>query len=230
MSDTSTETGLVSTAIKTKIEQGTISLADLVKEIAPEAPPAEIPENIPLPAQVTEEQKDALQRLSEVFGSVVPTERRALEPGEVKALVEERKTLDPIEKMAKDRKEDIKKTIHNHLDVVAERDGRADGATKRHPKEGFYLLDGEVSAPGADFKFKRAVRENAPTFNASSLLELVEAGELAHKDYLAMTTQVRMVDEHKVMLLLKKRPDLLPAIAKATNPGSKTAAITVPKA
>jgi hypothetical protein len=224
---TSTEVALVTTATREKIEAGTITMADLVKEIAPAAPAEEVPENIPLPAQITSEQRAALERLAEVFGSVEPTERRALEPTEIRSLIEERLTLDEIEKMASGRKDSIKRSVHNHLDVVAEREGSTANAS-RHV-EGHYILGGKTGGHGASKQFVREVREQKPKFVASNLTRLVDEGVLDRADYLAMTTQVRVVDEHKIMLLLKKRPDLLSVLVKATEPGSTTAAITVRK-
>jgi hypothetical protein len=223
---------LVRTAIQ-KVNEGSLTMSALLKALSPR--PAEVapPAQAPMPVAITDEQRRAVERVGEVFGRVVPTERRALQPAEVTALVEEKETLDALKKMAESRQESLRTTIFNHLDVEAEGSEDFDADDLGRDARGHYTAKGEVrGTPGTAKKFTREVREGAPTLDSEALKALVEDPEVAftHEDYLAMTTQIRVVDENKVMLALKKNPALVHAVARATRPGSRTASLNLRKA
>lgn len=182
----------------------------------------------PAPTAITDSQRAALAQVTEVYGSVVPTERRSLTPAEVESLMAERLVLDEVKKMVEARSESLRTTVFNHLDVEAEAAGVPEGTGV--DKDGHYILAGETVGTEAGKKFRREVRTSAPTLNADALKGLVDSGDLAHDDYLAMTTQVRVVDENKVMLTLKKRPELIGAVTKALRPARRNAALWVRKA
>lgn len=219
-----------------QLESGSLSIEDLLKALAPESAP--LPEKVPeppLPAAITDEQREALERVVEVFGSVVPDKRRELGADEIAKLEEEKRVLDTLKKMAEKRiKEGIRTAIFNHLDVKAEEAGLVDENTPREEKTGHYILEGEARGePDTPQVFKRVVSNYSPTLDPIVLEALAEDPdfpEFTRKDYLAMTTQTRVVDEHKVMVALKKNPRLIHAIAKATRPGSKTASLRTVKA
>lgn len=219
---------LATTAIR-KITEGEIDLQAILKTITPAPAAPALPAAPPLPAVITEDQRKALDRLHEVFGKVVPTDRRALQPAEVTALVDERMTLDEIEKLASKRKEGIRTAVCNHLDVEAEEDGNIPEDATRD-KDGHYVLPGKVPAPDLGKAFSREVRAGTPHITADGLKALVDSGDLSHEDYLEMTTQVRVVDENKIMLRLRKNPDLVRALQKATTPVGKTASVYLRKA
>lgn len=223
---------LVKTAIA-KIEAGTLTMEALLEALAPDVPPAaEVEAQAPMPVAITPEQREAITKVGEVFGKVVPTERRTLQATEVASLIEEKQTLDELKKMAEARHESIRTTVFNHFDVEAEAEGKAADAYR--DKRGHYILTGEARAtPEVGKKFTREVRQQGPSLNASALEALArddDFADLTWDDYLKMTTQVRVVDENKVMLALKKKPDLVKAIARATNPGSRTASLNLRKA
>lgn len=212
-----------------KIEDGAVSLSDLLKIVAAKPDPLPVPEHLPLPAQITPDQRKALERLPEVFGRVVPVERCSLQPVEVKALHVERETLDEIEKMAAKRKEGIRTAVCNHLDVLFERTQAEEAQAAPRDKDGHYVVAGKTPIPDSDKCFSREVRGGAVALSPALLQALVEAGELEHDDYLAMTTQERVLDENKVMLRLKKKPNLVSVLAKATTVGHSTASLYVRK-
>lgn len=223
------------TLVKSAVEQvnkGSLSMSDLLKALAPH--PAEVvaPAEAPVPVAITDEQRKAIDKVAEVFGKVVPTERRTLQPAEVTSLVEEKETLDALKKMAEARQESLRTTIFNHLDIEVEEAGGAEDADR--DSRGHYAVKGEVQGtPGTAKKFTREVRQNAPTLDAEALKALAEDPEFegfTHEDYLAMTTQTRVVDENKVMLALKKNPSLVHAVAQATRPGNKTTSMFLRKA
>lgn len=202
-----------------------VDFSDILKAVSPVAPVPEVPARLPLPMQITDEQRKAIARLPKVFGSVVPIERRALTPDEVEALIEERATLDAVSKLAKTRIESgIRVAVYNHFDVQAEEAEIPDGTVR--DKDGHYILAGEERSPKMGKKFTREPRQGSPTLNEATLESLIESDEFpdfTRADYLAMTTQVRVIDENKVMIALKKNPALLQVIAKATDPGLPSA-------
>lgn len=220
-------------AVKRDIEQGRIaSLGEIAKALAPAAVGAVLPEDFEptLPAAITKEQRAALERLRDVYGKVVLEARRDLTPAEVGNLLDERTTLDQIEKMCEGRKEDIKRIVHVAFDVRAEEAQLVTETTLRH-ETGFYILAGEMPAPEHDMQFCREPRSGSPSLTSEALRALAEKEDsgFTHEDFLACTRQTRVFDEHKAMLLLARKPELVDVIAKAIEPGTPTAAIAVRK-
>lgn len=212
-------------AVLAQVASGKISLTDVLKALVPDHNdrlPA--PANVPLPAKITEKQKKALERLTEVYGKVVPTERRALQPTEIEALGHERETLDEIAKMAKARIENIRTTVYNHLDVEVEAEDAlwvSDAEAPLRDDKGFYIRSGEVTTPDLDGRFTREEREGSPTVTVEGLQAAKEAGFLSHAEFLACTRQVRLVDENGIIDAIRKNPAVLRALAQATTPGKK---------
>lgn len=201
-------------------------LVQVLAKIAPEPTKVPAPSKVPLPRKLTDEQKEALDKFPAVYGQVVPQERRALEVAEASALLDEKDTLKTIKKLAADREQDIRTTVFNHLDVLVEEEG-LDESAERDDK-GHYVVAGEVfGEDDSPHKFVRQVSEQSPALSEAALRELSEDPEVefTHDDYLAMTSPIRVVDENKVMLELKKRPELLSAIQKAVTPGRKSASL-----
>lgn len=220
---------LVAAAID-QINRGNITLADVLNILAPTPEADEVVKGqIPLPQIITEEQEAALKKVVDVFGKVVPQERRILAPEEVSALVEEKETLDTLIKMAKSRLDNgIKVAIHNHLDVVAEEQGLTKDATRNG--DGHWNVNGEVFGDeGVSKKFTREVRVSSPSVTLADLEALVddEDVDFTHEDLLAITTQTRVMDDNKLMLYLKKKPSLVMALSKAVRPGKATASINL---
>jgi hypothetical protein len=217
-----------------KVADGSIvKVADLLTTLAPVSARTQRPAKLPVPAAIKDEERRALARLPEVFGRVVPTERRMLTPAEGDALVEEKGVLDTIKKMVETRMASIRTAVFNHLDVEAERVDGFDPETAPYDKDGHYVLPGTLTVTTeASSTFKRETRGSAPSIGEADLKALADDPdhpEFTHADYLAMTEQTRVFDEHRFMLHLKKRPELLGAIRAAAKPGSKTAALTLRK-
>lgn len=207
-----------------------ISLDDLLKKLQPAlAPRAEVELlDIPAISPLSDEQKAALTKLPLVYGKVCPDTVRKLEATEVKDLLEERYVLDDVEDICKKRKEAIRSAVCNHIDME-----HADDDLPRDDK-GHVLIKEKVKVAGQPKCFSLELRSYEPPFvTAEALKELADDPEVenfSQADYLAMTTQTRVVDEHKVMLALQKNPVLLQAIAKATRPGKTGASLFVRKA
>ncbi len=231
----------VTTAIR-KVNEGAISFADLLKLVAPPPPPEVAPaQPAPVPG-ITAEQRKALERVVEVFGKVVPTERRVLTVPEVGQLIEERMTLDAITDLAEKRKEGIRTTVCNHLDLELEAEATKSGAELPHRDDkGHYVANGKARNPDQPKQFSRETRGSSPTLDPEALrlladdaglqAKLAEAGiTFTHADYLAMTRPVRVVDEAQVMLHLRKNPHLVHAIKLATTSKPSTASVYLRKA
>lgn len=238
MTTTETETQstelevLVGKAVE-KINSGALSMSDLLKALAPHAV-AEGKPSTPTPtaAVISDDERKALAKVVEVFGQVCPTEKRALLATEQDALIEEKQCLDTVKKMAEKRlTEGIRTIVFNHFDTEAEADEDFDPEQVERDKSGFLLTDGEAPGTGnTGKKFTREVREGAPTLDVDGLKALADDPdfeEFTHKDFLAMTRQVRVVDENRVMEVLKKKPTLVTAIARATKPGKKTVSLNL---
>lgn len=213
-------TEIVRTAVERQLADGQIvSLADLKKALAKPATQPPPPAVVPLPKEITEPQRAALEILPTVFGMVVPDQKRALTPGELSLLHTERQTLDTVEKMAAARKADIRTTLVNHFDVQAEAAGVPEGTFR--DAEGHVLKSAKVIIPGTDRAFSWEVRDGSGgDITDQALQDLVKDPDSAftHEDYLAMTSQVRVVDEPKFLLHLRKHPELAAEIAKAITP------------
>lgn len=217
-----------------KVADGTVvKMSDLLTTLVPGAQGAERPAKIPMPAAIKDDERKAIERLPEVFGKVVPTERRALQPVEVDALVEEKTVLDKIKKMVETRVANIRVTVYNHFDVEAESQPGFKPDEVMYDKDGHYILDGVATvSPSTTQTFKRETRGGAPTISEADLKALVDNPDFpdfTHEDYLAMTAPIRVVDENKFMLHLKKKPSLLAAVKAATKPGNKTSALNLRK-
>ena len=215
-----------------------LSYADLLKILARpvrDEPPGAAP---PLPVAITEEQSRALARLQEVYGKVMPTERRELARAEVRDLMEERLVLDEIEGMTKKRKEDQRTIIFNHFDAGYDRavgvDGEKDMGREPPPrnKDGHYVFADDEAVPELGKKFTREVRKGTVTMNPRDLEALVtdeeakaeirkalndDTWDFTHKDFIALTVQTRLFDENKAMIALRKNPGLVAALGHVTK-------------
>lgn len=236
-----TEVGRAAAAIEAleaqvveRLRGGVVDLSEILTLVSPGyvSPPA--PAKLPLPAVITDEQRAALERFTEVFGSVVPTERRALTEAEGDALLHERAVIVEVKKLAESREADIKTTVHNAMDVDFEATFDPDADLPEgvyRNKDGHYVVEGEVHG-GGDTAFRRGVRAGKDVLDVAALQALADDPDepcITHAEYLAMTTQTRVVDENKVMLALKSKPHLIEAIRRATVTNPPTAAITVGK-
>jgi len=200
------------------VEGKIVSLADLRKVLARPASTVVETVTVALPAAVTAEESAALERLPLVYGTVVPDTKRQLSGAELTALHGERTTLDVIEKMVKARKEDIRDTIVNHFDERLREDGDTEGAFI--DDRGHFTVAAHQNIDGTKKCWSWEVREGSGgDISETALKALADDPDspLTHDDYLAMTTPVRLVDEHKLMLHLRKRPELVGELSKAIS-------------
>lgn len=246
MSDTTTSTALeaVPQEALEAVNRGSISWKSLAELLTKGRKPAKVarPETLPIPAVITEKQLEAMKHLLDVFGKVVPTERRALEDSEIGSLIDERLTLDTIKDMVETRIGHIRTTALNHMDVVKERDN--DGKpflddegyyTVLVDKDGHYIPDDkvQVGVPNMEKVFSWERRNASPDIDLAALQILADdphVPEITHDDWLAMTEQTRVFSEHKAMLHLKKHPKLLAVLDRVAKSGTAGGSFNMRKA
>lgn len=226
------------------VNRGSISWKSLAELLTKGRRPERVqrPNTLPIPAEITETQLQAMKHLLEIFGKVVPTERRALEDAEVGLLIDERLTLDTIKDMAETRIGHIRTTVLNHMDVVKERDNEGkpfiDDAgyyTVLVDKDGHYIPDEKVQigVPNMEKVFSWERRNSSPDIDLSALQAMADdphIPEITHEDWLAMTEQVRVFSEHKAMLHLKKHPKLLAVLDRVAKAGTAGGSFNMRKA
>lgn len=218
------------------VNKGSISWKTLAELLTKGRKPVKVerPAVLPVPAEITEKQIEAMRHLLDVFGKVVPTERRALEVSEIAALIDERLTLDIIKEMAETRIGHIRTTVLNHMDVSKE--NAFDNVTDRPlggdlieealiDKEGHYVPDSkvQVGAPNQEKVFSWERSTIAPDIDLDALKGLADdetVPEFTHQDWLAMTEQVRVFNEHRAMIHVKKNTKLLAVLQRCAKAGT----------
>lgn len=168
---------------------------------------------------------DTIVKASKEVAPLTVTERRKLDQAEVDTLMAERDELDVLEKYIKARKAAHRTMVFNHLDIELE----AAGKTGPTSKDGHYITDGELVTTGGH-RFTREIRTGAPVLTAEALEDLVAEDGVSedvfsHADYLACTTQVRVLDEEKTLIHLRRNPEAVEALALAAMPGTATASL-----
>lgn len=215
-----------------------VSVADIVAMLdegsmveAPEPPKRSL-----VPPTITDEQREALKRLPELYGRVVPEEPRLLEPAELTMIVQERQTIATLLDLLEPRKADtIRETLACHLDLLLEADPEVDTSTLPRDKKGHYAVASEVSVEGTGLKVKRVPTGGKPFMSDADIQAADMSGDLDHKDYLAITSKPvvapprRRFDEEKARAAIKKDPALLFRLASLTHKGEYGTTITVPK-
>ena len=212
-----------------------VKMADLVEALAP--PPAIVKVGaVPLPAVITDDERVALERLPEVYGSVVPTERRAIEPSEISLLLDERDVLKTAEGALKRRLDDISLTVLNHNDVTYEEAPDPEGVLLGPDGNPWITEKGHIvrkarfrgDDPSIKTLFSVETRKGSPSMNTARFQELADDPEwenATHEDYLACTTQVRVWDENKALLHLRKKPELLVTFRAAMSTSSPVVSV-----
>ncbi len=154
--------------------------------------------------------------------------RRSLTDEEISSLLEERAHLDALEAFVKARKEAHRAMVFNHLDIAV--DGSPMASTAEMDDKGHWLVEGSLTVEGAAKKFTREIRSGSPVLTADALEAAKDDETFTHDDYLACTSQVRVVDEAKVLLRLRERPQIVSALRKATAQGGASPSFNVRKA
>lgn len=190
--------------------------AQSVFRAATEPPAPVVRPSTPLPQNPELNASSAvlLDLSSQLANLELPDTHRQLSPAEQKAVVDALAALKPVVKALTASESQIKAALFNHFDDEAAKKGLIDEETPR-TKEGWAVLEGEV-ASGAH-RAVRQVSNGSISLPLSGLEELEERGEISHGEFLAMTTQTRVVDEDKVLSWMRKNPGRVSSLASATT-------------
>lgn len=182
--------------------------------------------------EITEDAKKALLALPKVFGQVQPSARRVLTHEEIEQISAEVKVVKKIVELLGGREDAIKTTIKHHMDVAAEKAGKADPATSPRDKNGHYVLGAQgdperLPIPGTNEDWSREYRapKAALNFGGPELLRMYEDGEITRQQYLSMTRETRVFDETKALKAIQDDPALLAKLADRVSAGTPSSAM-----
>lgn len=163
----------------------------------------------PKPVEVSDEQRLALSRLAELVSAIEwPDSRKQLTDEQRKQFGDAVVAAKAVAGLAKKVEEGLRTALFNDLDLVQDAAGTVPANAARD-KDGHYLTEGE------GIGWKRGVTPATPSLDAKELAGLVEGGQLTHKEYLGMTTQIRIADPGKVLAYIRKNPTKFGMLRKA---------------
>lgn len=203
---------------------GTPAKAEEVKAPAP-------PEAI----EVKPELREALRKLSEVFGGVQPAEARKLTETEVESITIEVDAINAVATLIGKRSKAIDEAMRHHMDAEARElgiDGPVitAGVAKGHilaanPGDPF-----EVMVPGFSDPWQQRFVKGSSELNMGLLADLLAGGRITREEFLSLTSQVRDLDETKIKAAVKRSPARVLSILKAiTVRKPDTASLYSPK-
>lgn len=219
---------------------GKFSVADLADAVRPPVTDPKVPDfpALPKPVTLTDAARQAVGRVSKVFGKFHLTEARPLTAPELEQLTDEARTIADAVGPLQDRSEAIAEMIRVHMDRTAERDAAQDGGTplRRYAR----ILAGKAkghllrAAPGTPYKvavngFEQCWEQRYVTGKAeiqpAKLQTLLDAGKITRAEFLAFTREVRAYDEDKVAAFVRKDParglEILAAITTRRDPSAQ---------
>ena len=195
-----------------------------------------VPKKPPVVPEITEQHLDALRRLPDLYGKVVPKSDRALTAKELAAIAEERQVIDLVLSLLDKRKSDsIRETLANHLDHVY---------YKAHPGEepptdpkGHVAVKGasenEVLVKGTTYKVARTVSGGKKALTYSDVELLHDEGTISDEVFERITREVpapptpRVLDEEGLVNAMKGDPMLAYTLAQAARTTGVNTAITI---
>lgn len=217
---------------------GPLNIAELADRLL--APPPLAPLDSPFPKppapkSVTDKLRTALRSVAAAFGGVQPTERRKLEAAELKTLTDEAAIITAITKPLGARLKDIQDIVRMHSDFLAEEQHLDNERLSGGVGGGHWL----AATPGAPFEIpvegyedawhQRYVKGGVDT-SIRALEDLEKAGDLTRKEYLAMTAEVRVLDETKMASFIHKNPLRgLEILRKISTKSPASASLYAPK-
>lgn len=186
---------------------------------------------IPQSAALNEDAEEALSQVGKLLSELeLPDRRRMLTPAELETLTRTYMAWDKASKGLGRSRDQIKAAIFNHFDAVAAHDGKIDLDTQ-HTSEGWAIVADKTSAivQGLDVKLTREVAGGKTELDLDRLNDLVEDEVIAREDFLAMTRQVRVVDEARALEWLRKNPQRAHLLLEGTKTGSARASLYLRK-
>lgn len=202
------EVALVTAAQKLASQDGA-TIGSFLKGLSQFSTAKAVDAVLPKRVTVTDAQRASLGVLAELADlHEWPTSRRELSAAEDKDLGTLISHVKEVLGLAQKLEAAARTQALNHLDVVAEREGRADEHTQRD-KDGHYLLPGQ--GPG----YVVEVTAPTPGADAEALQAAYEGGLLSRWEFGRVTRLVRVVDEKGFLAMIGRRPNLLPVLRTA---------------
>lgn len=198
------------------------SLADKLTAPVPAPEESDEPQipfpDLPKPVELTDGARTALALLPSIFGKVTMAERRMLSDDELTAAAQEDVVLTEVMDAAKKQREYVREIIRHHMDVTAQEGGEA-WPRRRRPggsrvieatprdQNGHYLM----ATKGKPFiqairGFVKGFEQRFVSGKTKQSIELLQKlqleGKITRKEYLACTSEVRVLDEDKIKKFL----------------------------
>jgi hypothetical protein len=217
---------------------GPLSIADLADRLLRPPPLAPLDSPFPKPPaakSVTDKLRASLRSVAAAFGGVQPTERRKLEAAEVKSLTDEASIITAITKPLGARLKDIQEIIRMHSDFLAEEQGMANERISGGVGEGHWLAATpgspfEIQVDGYEDPWQQRYVKGGVDVSLRTLEELEASGEVTRKEYLALTAEVRVLDETKMASFIHKNPERgLEILRKISTKGAPSGSLYAPK-
>jgi hypothetical protein len=220
------------TGVRAALSKVKATVTDVLNAAKPQKDLVTLAETpIPGSAALNEEAEEAVSRVGKLLAELdLPDRRRMLTRDELETLTRTYVEWDKASKGLAASREQIKAAIFNHFDAVAAHDGKIDLDTQ-HTKEGWAIVEDKTSAvvPGLDVKLTREVAGGKTELDVDRLRDLVEDEVIEQEDFLALTRQIRVVDEARALEWLRKNPGRAHLLLEGTRTGSARASLYLRK-
>lgn len=225
------ETEIVPTAtvggrVRKALSTAKASVSDVLRAVRPEATTVTLAETpIPQDPSLNEDAWDAIDKVAGLLAALeLPKHRRMMTTAELEDVTRTYEALQLAQKGLDRARNEIKAAAFNHFDARAAHDGKITEDTQ-FTKEGWAVLPDKESAAVEGLRkiLVREVSGGKITLPLESLRALVEDEKLSQEDFLALTRQIRVVDEDRVMAWLRKNADRADTLAEATEVGKASA-------
>jgi hypothetical protein len=219
-------TPTVGERVRKSLSRAKASVSDVLRATRPEASKVTLAETpIPQDPSLNEEAWDAIEKVAGLLGALeLPKHRRMLSAPELEDVTRTYEALQTAQKGLDRARNQIKAAAFNHFDAVAVQEGKITEETQ-FTKEGWAVVEDKESATveGLRKVLTREVSGGKIQLPLDSLRDLVEDEKLDQADFLALTKQIRVVDEDRVMAWLRKNADRADVLAEATEVGKSSA-------
>lgn len=198
-------------AVKGVLAKKDATLAEVLTVVGPEAPnPPEVETPLPKSPALSKAVAPIVAMLpAKLAAIVVPTVRRELDVEELEELTVAMDEVKQAKAAITKAEGHFKAAFFNHFDAVARRLGRVTQDTKR-TKDGWFIVEDKESAavPGLAKKVVRETSAGSVQFGVDQLTELEAEGKITHAQFLAMTSQVRVINESAIFAAIEADPNL----------------------
>jgi len=212
--------------VRKALSRAKVSVSDVLRATRPEASKVTLAETpIPQDPSLNEDAWDAIEKVAGLLAALeLPKHRRMLTTPELEEVTRTYEALQTALKGLDRARNQIKAAAFNHFDAVAEHDGKITDETQ-FTKEGWAIVDDRESAAVEGLRkiLTREVSGGKVQLPLEALRALVEDEKLGQEDFLALTRQIRVVDEDRVMAWLSKNADRADVLAEATEIGKSSA-------